>query len=180
MQRTDDISAAESRAQNTDTPVATPSGAATGKYAILGQPNTVKDKSSAQVESFGSQKTGSQDSGELKLDGSRPYRIVVRFTKEEKDAIGSRAEKARMPVANYVRLSLLQQPGLDPERNKLLHKANYELTRQGTNLNQIAKHLNGGTATITEGNFMLAIIARSLLSAHKTVQHALSDGKAMP
>jgi hypothetical protein len=180
MQRDDEDRAANNRAQNMDIPLTTPIGAASGKYAILGQPNTVKAKSSAQVESFGCQKTGSQDSGELKLDGSRPYRIVIRVTKEERESIGSQAEKARLPIANYVRLAIFRQPSLDPERNKLLHKANYELTKQGTNLNQIAKHLNGSTANIDQGNSMLAIIARSLMSAHNTVKQALSEGKVMP
>lgn len=141
------------------------------------EPKTEKSPSSAQVESFVCQHSGSQNSGELKLDGSRPCRIVVRFTKEEKEYVGIQAEKARMPVSNYVRLTLLKLPSLDPERNKLLHKSNFELTKQGTNLNQIAKHLNGGTASLDEGNSMLAIIARSLLSAHKSVKQALTEGK---
>ena len=141
------------------------------------QTQVPKAKSGAQVESFVCQPAGCQNSGELKLEGSRPYRIVVRFTKEEKDSIGIQAEKARMPVSNYVRLTLLKLPGLDPERNRLLHTANFELTKQGTNLNQIARHLNGGTATIDQGNSMLAIIARSLLSAHQRVKEAMSAGR---
>ena len=139
--------------------------------------NSEKSKSSAQVRSFGSHKNGSQDSGELKLDGSRTSRIVIRFSPEERVRVGSQAEKAQMPIAQYVRLIVLRLPGLDPERNKLLHKANFELTRQGTNLNQIAKHLNGGTANMDQGNSMLAILTRSLLFAHRLVQGALAEGK---
>ncbi len=141
------------------------------------QPQVPKAKSGAQVESFGCHENGSQDSGELKLDNSRTSRIVIRFTKNEREHVGCQAEKARMPIANYVRLILLRQPGLDPERNRLLHTANFELTKQGTNLNQIAHHLNGGTATIDQGNSMLAIIARSLLSAHQRVKEAMSAGR---
>ena len=139
-----------------------------------------KEKSSAQVESFVCQPSGSQNSGELKLDGSRPYRIVVRFTEDEKNAVGIQAKNARMPVSTFVRLTLLRQPSLDPERNKLLHKVHYELTKQGTNLNQIAKHLNSDTATIEQSNSMLAIIARPLLAAYQAVQRALADGKVEP
>jgi len=144
------------------------------------RPTNDKAKSSAQVESFVCQQTGSQNSGELKLDGSRPYRIVVRFTKEEKVTVGIQAKQARMPVSSFVRLTLLRQPGLDPERNSLLHKVHYELTKQGTNLNQIAKHLNGGTASLEQGNSMLAIIARPLLATYQAVQQALVDGKIAP
>jgi len=161
---------------NKDEPIAMP----VSDVAARKEPNRPKSKSCAQVESFGCQDSGSQDSGELKLDGSRTSRIVIRFTKEEKDHIGSQAEKVRMPLANYIRLTLFRLPSLDPERNKLLHKLNFELTKQGTNLNQIAKHLNGGTASIDQGNSMLAIIARSLLSAHNSVKQALAAGKAEP
>jgi hypothetical protein len=134
-------------------------------------------ESCAQVESFGSQKSGSQDSGELKLDKTRTFRIVIRFTKEEREYVGSQAEKARLPIANYVRLVVLRLPGLDPERNKLLLKANYELTKQGVNLNQIAKHLNEGAARPDEGDSLLAMITRSLLLAHKSVKAALTEGR---
>lgn len=144
------------------------------------QQNSKKSKSCTQVESFVSHENGSQDSGELKLDETRTSRIVIRFTKEEKEYVGIQAEKARMPVSHYVRLTLLKRPSLDPERNELLHKANFELTKQGTNLNQIAKHLNAGAVSIERGDSMLAMIARSLLSAHRVIQQALAEGKRAP
>jgi hypothetical protein len=134
----------------------------------------------AQVESFVCQKTGTQNSSELKLDISRGCRIVMRVTRNEQAIIGTHAKKAGMSVSNYIRLTILNNPGLDPDRNKYLRKLDFELTKQGTNLNQIAKHLNAGTATIDQGNSMLAIISRSMLSAHRAVREALTQGKTYP
>ena len=147
------------------------------EVAARKEPNRPKSKSSAQVENVVCQPTGSQRSGALKLDGSRPYRIVVRFSKEEKESVGIQAKNARMPVSSFVRLTVLKLPGLDPDRNKLLHKIHFELNRQGNNLNQIAKHLNAKTATPEQGDSMLAILGRSLLSAHRAVRQVMTEGR---
>ena len=137
-----------------------------------------KIKSYAQVDSFVSQPVGSQNYCELKLNGSRTYRVVTRFTKEEKESVVIQAQKSRMTVSDFVRLMLLKQPELDPERNSLLHKVHFELTKQGTNLNQIAKQLNAGTVTNGQGASMVAMISRSLMTAHQAVLQALSEGNA--
>ena len=63
-------------------------------------------------------------------------------------------------------------------KRQLLQNISRELGRQGTNLNQIAKHLNAGIASPEQGDSMLAIIARSLLAAHKAVRHALAEGRS--
>lgn len=145
------------------------------------QPTSNKfSKSYAQVESFVGQQVVGPTSGELKLEQSRPCKITARFTEAERKTVVRHAKTARLPISTYIRLTLLRLPGLDPERNKLLLKANFELTKQGTNLNQIAKHLNSGTASIDQGDSMLAIIARSLLSAHRSVREALSEGRSEP
>jgi len=157
-----------------------------GRYDVLsnkvpvGQVSESKAKSSAQVDKVVSHESGSQPYCELKLDETRPYRIVVRFTQAEKETIGRQAKEARMPTSAYIRLTLLKLPSLDPERNQLLHKVNFELTKQGTNLNQIAKHMNVEKTSMEDGNSMLAIIARSLLSAHQSVKKALAADQVTP
>ena len=142
-----------------------------------GSQSDEKSKSYAQVESFVSQPIGSHNSGELKLNGPRTYRVVTRFTQDEKESVVIQAQKHRMTVSDYVRLVLLKQPGLDPERNGLLNKVHFELTKQGTNLNQIAKQLNAGTVTNGQGASMVAMISRSLRMAHQVVLDALSEGR---
>jgi hypothetical protein len=66
---------------------------------------------------------------------------------------------------------------IDPVKRELLKNVSRELGRQGNNLNQIAKHLNASTASPEQGESMLAMLARSLLSTHAVVRQNLADGR---
>jgi hypothetical protein len=144
----------------------------------VGHQNADKAKSYAQVESFVRQHVVRHNSGELKLRDSRPCRIITRLSEKERETILRQAKEACLTVSEYIRLTLLKSPSLDPERHQLLLKANFELTKQGTNLNQIAKHLNAGTGKPSQGASLLAVISRSLMKAHMAVRQALAEGRS--
>lgn len=147
------------------------------KSAQLGQKIT---KSDAQVETVVRPQVVSPQSGELKLGRLRRYRLMGRFSREEKERVKASAEAAELSVNEYIRATALgagYKPPFNPELVKALQALNLELTRQGTNLNQIAHLRNGGKATDAEADSMLGIVARSMLNTHKAVLAALSAGK---
>jgi len=140
-----------------------------------------KFKSSAQVAvSVGQPVVGRTPCG-LKPGDSKPFRITARFSKDEREILVGQAEKHCLTVSQFIRVSVLgpnYASSIDPVKRQLLLNANRELSRQGNNLNQIAKHLNAGIASPEQGDSMLAIIARSLLAAHKAVRHVLAEGRS--
>jgi hypothetical protein len=139
--------------------------------------SAVKRNSAAQVDSFVSQQAGSQPYCGLKPSESRRYRIVIRFTAAERSRIVGQSLDARLTVSQFVRLSLLNNPRLDPERNRLLHRINYQLSRHGTNLNQIAKHLNMATISPDQAAHAVAVLRQDYSDAYKAVCTALANGR---
>jgi hypothetical protein len=142
------------------------------------EPNRPKSKSSAQVESFVEPQAVQRNSGGLKPSKSRPSHIGIRLTPQEREIVVQQAEKIGLTISEYARLTILKSPSLDPERHRLLLKLNLELTRQGTNLNQIAKQLNGKVVSPEQAESLLAMIARTMMQAHKAVHDALTNGRA--
>ena len=176
------------------------SSSATGKYAILDnvrqgtvrhknvRPNSDKSKSFTQVEVSVEQQVVEQKPGGLKPETgrSKPHRLAVRLSDKEHEHVVRQAEKACLTLSQYFRASILGAEyvsntsnisAIDPVKRELLQNIAKELGRQGTNLNQIARHLNGGTASPEEGDSMLAIIARPLLQAYQAVRKALVEGQ---
>ena len=140
-------------------------------------------KSSAQVATLVRPQVVSPKSGGLKPGRKRPYRLMGRFSKEERDRVKSKAMAARVSVNEFIRLSAMgadYASSLNPELRQLFLAVHRELCRQGNNLNQVAKHLNAGTATCEQGDSMLAMISRSLITAHMAVGRALAEGREMP
>ncbi|MDX2027795.1 MAG: plasmid mobilization relaxosome protein MobC [Alphaproteobacteria bacterium] len=137
-------------------------------------------KSYAQVAGFVSRKSVKQNPSGLKPDISRSCRLVIRFSKKERATIVSHAESARMTISQYARLTLLKAPSLDPQRNKYLMRANYELTRQGINLNQIAKQFNGGEITSDEAINMLSGISHPIGQALNDLRAAIASTAKHP
>lgn len=137
-----------------------------------------KSKSSAQVETFVGQHAVRQISCGLKPEEKRKSRVTTRFSHEERKKLVGRAQKARLTLSEYMRVVTLESPALDPERHKLLLKTNYELTRQGVNLNQIAKRLNAGRGSTACAEGMLAELFDALMEVQKMVHQALSEGRS--
>jgi hypothetical protein len=136
-----------------------------------------KAKSSAQVESYVKRSAVLHNSSGLKPEKARSVHLGIRLDFQERERLAEQAERNNLSTSQYVRLMLLKSPLLDPERNSLLHKVHFELTKQGTNLNQIAKQLNAGAVTNGQGASMVAMISRSLMTAHQAILQALSEGR---
>ena len=145
-------------------------------------------KSYAQVETSVSPQVVSPKSGELKLDhGCVAFRkekrrnpLTVRLSDAERAIIEAKAKATGCTTNGFVRAAALSsdyKPVRDADLTKALLSINREFTAQGNNLNQIAKHLNGGTASPAEADGMLGIIARSMLQTHKTIRAALAHGE---
>lgn len=136
-----------------------------------------KAKSYAQVESYVKRSAVLHNSGGLKPEKARSVHLGIRLDLEERERLAEQAARNNLSTSQYARLVLLKSPLLDPERNSLLNKVHFELTKQGTNLNQIAKQLNAGTVTNGQGASMVAMISSSLRVAHQAVLDALSEGR---
>lgn len=139
-----------------------------------------KSKSYAQVETLVRPQAVSPKSGELKLGRKRHHRLMARFSEAEREIVTAKAQASHLSVNEFIRVSVLGAgyvSSTDPVKRKLLLDISRELGRQGNNLNQIAKHLNAGIAAPEQGDSMLAIIARSLLAAHKVVRQTLAEGQ---
>ena len=140
-------------------------------------------QSSAQVAGLVRPQVVSQTAGGLKPGRKRPYRLMARFSESEFEIVQRRATTRNLSINEYIRIQVLGQEymsAIDPEQRKLLMALHKELSRQGNNLNQIAKRLNIRSATELEADSMLLIIGRSLLSAHMSVRQALAEGQTAP
>ena len=74
--------------------------------------------------------------------------IIFRATEEEKQTFLDLASQSGLSPADYFRKSTLGTKPLKPTNDtKLLAKMLSEWGRIGSNLNQIARHYNSGTAT---------------------------------
>ncbi|MGB9153407.1 MAG: plasmid mobilization relaxosome protein MobC [Alphaproteobacteria bacterium] len=146
---------------------------------------SVFTKSYAQVATSVTQ-TVLQKSCELKLkglEGQKSETCSVRFQAGELAIIRTKAQLAGVSTNSYIRASSLgsayKQP-INPELQRTLLALNRELTAQGNNLNQIAKHMNNGTATPSRGLTILESIRVPLVVALMTVRHALVQGEPQP
>lgn len=146
----------------------------------LGDEFVIFSKSYAQVATSVRPQVVRLKSGELKLGRHRPHRLMGRFSNDEKETVEAKAKAARLSVNEYIRAVSLgadYKAPHDPEWTKALLAANRELTRQGTNLNQIAHKRNSNLIDEAQTDSLLGILTRSLLQAHKAVRAALTYGR---
>ncbi|MCL2469523.1 MAG: MobC family plasmid mobilization relaxosome protein [Alphaproteobacteria bacterium] len=134
-------------------------------------------KSSAQVESYVKRGAVSHNSSGLKPDKTRTVHLGIRLSTAERDILAGHAERNNLTISQYARLVLLKSPALDPHRHKLLLRAVYQLTRQGVNLNQIAKQLNSYPESSEAAEAILEI-RQAYSETSVTVHHALVEGRA--
>jgi hypothetical protein len=93
-------------------------------------------------------------SGSEKRQRSAP--VSVRFLPDERAAVEANARSVGLTVAGFLRAAALGSPGPRAQRApsfdaRALAVAAGALNRVGSNLNQIARVLNAGGATITAG-----------------------------
>ncbi|MGE3622341.1 MAG: hypothetical protein AB7H77_00510 [Bdellovibrionales bacterium] len=139
-----------------------------------------KTKSSAQVALSVEQQVVERNACGLKPEKSKPFRLAVRLSKNEREIVVRRAEKACLILSEYFRAAILGPEYVsnnDPVKQELLKKISRELSRQGNNLNQIAFHLNAEMVPPSDAESMLGIMARSLLAAHTAVRQALAEDR---
>jgi len=145
-------------------------------------------KSSAQVAPF---VLPQQKASELKLSGitngstaktkrsesKRSTPLAVRLTDAQKATIKERAEEAGCNVNEYIRNLVLgssYRSPLPPNVYRQLLECKLELTRQGHNLNQIAKQLNAGTIVDEEALQLLNDLAPSMIETHAAIRRVLT------
>jgi len=156
------------------------------KYDVLRrQPEVSNSKSYAQVATSVAQSVR-QKSGGLKPVGKKDEKsetLGIRFKAGELPIIRTKALLAGCDTNTYIRAASLnsdyKQPR-DPELLKAFNAAVRELTMQGVNLNQIAKHLNGGNVPLDEAQGLVGQIARGLFKAHDAIGRAITQGRMWP
>lgn len=91
--------------------------------------------------------------------------LAIRLSRSERAHIERLASGAGLPLATFIRQAALGAVvPARPEIPAVNRKAYLELARVGSNLNQIAHHLNAGTATGVDESIVrrLAAVAKSL------------------
>ncbi len=147
-----------------------------GDTSLLNKGNT---KSYAQVATL----VSPPKSGALKRDGNtgkRPNPLTIRLTEKQRKSIKAKAQAARITVNQYAKAALLDseyRPPLPPELRGQLLDLYRELTRHGTNLNQIARQLNTGTMATEEASDALGALKAELRETYQAVCTALANGR---
>lgn len=139
-----------------------------------------KDKSYAQVEIMVRPQVVSPKSGGLKPKRRRPYRLMARFTPEERVVVHKKAMAAQLSMNEYIRASVLgadYRPPLSTELYHSLLDLYRELTRHGTNLNQIARKLNAGFLSTEDASRLLAALAPELSRVYTAIYQTLANGR---
>ena len=114
---------------------------------------------------------------------SNRYRRSISLSSYEYEIIRQKVQEAGCKFNTYVRAALLgsdyQQP-MDKDIRQALLGLNHELTKQGNNINQIARHLNAGIRTPTQANQALEAMRPEYLQTLKAIRTALSFGMEEP
>src|SRR3954451_17904587 len=106
--------------------------------------------------------------------------ILVRLLPEERAAIEEKAATAGMSMAAYARACMVGDGGprarkQPPVNRQLLARANGDLNRVGSNLNQIAHALNSRGVTPVAAD--IEVMRTELLATLSDIRHALGYGR---
>lgn len=137
-------------------------------------------KSYAQVATLVRPQAVSPKSGGLKPGRKKPYRLMARFTPEERKTVHDKAAAARLSINEYIRASILgpdYRPPLQPELCSRLLDLGRELVRQGNNLNQLTRQFNAGVITPEGARDLLAVIALTLTKTYAAIRETLANGR---
>lgn len=78
--------------------------------------------------------------------GQKRVKLSVLFTETEREGIRLRAKHHSVTLAGWivriVRAALTYAPVFDAEQTEVIQESNYQLSKIGTNINQIARRLN--------------------------------------
>ncbi len=137
-------------------------------------------KSSTQVASTVRPRVVRPKACGLKPGRKRPYRLMGRYSKEERDSVITRASESCLSVNEFIRLSTLEAdhiPSLNPELKKRFIAVYKELCRQGQDLDRIAEQMETNALSPNEKNTMLGMIGWSLVAAHQAIREAMAYGR---
>lgn len=84
---------------------------------------------------------------------NRETRITFRLSEEDRLLLERRAKEQHMSVSKYLRYLLSQDSGklsYNPDDEKQLRRYFSDINRLGTNINQIARHLNSEIKTVSK------------------------------
>ena len=119
----------------------------------------------------------------LKPKRKRPYRLMGRYSKEERDKVITKADDACMSVNEFIRISTLDDdhiPPMNPELRQRFIAVQRELCKQGSDLNRIADYMEINALSPNEVNSMLGMVGWSLVAAHRSVREAIAYGLKIP
>lgn len=142
-----------------------------------------KTKSYAQVATLVRPRVVRPKSCGLKPGRKRPYRLMGRFSREERDRVVSKAAAAELSVNEFIRQSALETDyaaALNPALRQLFRNVHRELCRQGDDLSRIAEQMETNLLSPNERNTLLGMIGWSLMATHRAVTEALVQGLEMP
>jgi len=99
------------------------------------------------------QKTKSKKSGSE--NRARKKNLVIRMTCDEFDEVAKRADAAQLTRSSYARSEILDSPPPRQARRPAVETENVarvlaQLGKIGSNLNQIARHMNSGNSIANE------------------------------
>jgi hypothetical protein len=114
-------------------------------------------------------------------------RIELRLPRVVADRVNSLADGRLSPrnyyIASIIMTNVAQQQQLQGDEIETLRQSNYELSKIGTNLNQIAKAfnilVNGGTGKMPEIGKKLASLRREIKDHTRQVLTVLNSGTAI-
>ncbi|MFY9288462.1 MAG: hypothetical protein WAO98_08160 [Alphaproteobacteria bacterium] len=132
-----------------------------------------------QVETLVVPQAALPNSSGLKPKKKRESPTNIRFTAEEKEIVRQKAKQAEMSISALIK-TLVLGSNHDPHLRRAFLLLNRELTAQGRNLNQIAKHLNGGFISPAESLPLLETIRVPLLDTLNTVKLLLARNNPQP
>lgn len=118
----------------------------------------------------------------LKPGRKRPFRLMGRYSKEERDTVIAKADDACMSINEFIRTSTLDDehiPSLNPELRQRFIAVQRELCKQGADLNRIATYMETNALSPNEVNSMLGMIGWSLVAAHQSVRESIAYGLEM-
>lgn len=75
------------------------------------------------------------------MNKSRPNQFLFRLDDPEKELFRNKVARSGLSQQNYIRRCVLDKPVISLDRAEM-HRIMVELSRQGNNLNQIARILN--------------------------------------
>ena len=76
------------------------------------------------------------------MNKSRQNQFLFRLNDPEKELFQSKAARSGLSQQNYIKKCVLDKPVISLDRAEM-HRILVELSRQGNNLNQIARAVNG-------------------------------------